>query len=118
MIWPGIAKHMAVTTSRPTGDSRGASKARRVTRRLQSRRLISNVARQPGARLAIGSPCVTEGGTIRVLEVDPELGLSVPVAEIARARQSLLARLRVFEPGIHEIPRDEGPRGYLGYWIV
>lgn len=61
---------------------------------------------------------MTEGGTIRVLEVDPELGLSVPVAEIARARQSLLARLRVLEPGIHEIPRDEGARGYLGYLIV
>jgi CRP/FNR family transcriptional regulator, cyclic AMP receptor protein len=53
-----------------------------------------------------------------VLEVDPELGLRVPAAEISRARDSLVAPVQVFEPGIFEIPHDDEARRGLGFLIV
>ena len=55
---------------------------------------------------------------IRVLEVDPELGLRVPAAQISSARDTLVAPVQVFEPGIFEIPRDDEARRALGFLIV
>jgi CRP/FNR family cyclic AMP-dependent transcriptional regulator len=81
--------------------------------------LISNVAVQP--RLFAGTFGVVLPGDspiVRILEVDPELGLRVPVAQIAQARRSLVAPLRALEPGFHAVPPEESGRGYLGYLIV
>jgi CRP-like cAMP-binding protein len=55
---------------------------------------------------------------VRVLEADPELGLRVPPAHIAAARQSLLATVRYFEPGTWEVPGGDGTHGHLGFLIV
>ena len=56
--------------------------------------------------------------TVRVLQVDPELGLRVPAGEISGAREALVAPLRQFEPGIFETPRDDDARRGLGFLIV
>jgi CRP/FNR family transcriptional regulator, cyclic AMP receptor protein len=49
--------------------------------------------------------------------VDPELGLRVPVADIARARKELVARVWTLEPGHWETPR-EMERGWLGFLVL
>jgi CRP/FNR family transcriptional regulator, cyclic AMP receptor protein len=56
--------------------------------------------------------------SVRVLELDPELGLRVPAAQISSARETLVAPMRVFEPGIFEIPHDDEARRALGFLIV
>jgi CRP/FNR family cyclic AMP-dependent transcriptional regulator len=55
--------------------------------------------------------------TIRVLEVDPELGLRIPPGEITSARQTLVAPLQRLEPGVCDVPAEGGP-GHLGFLIV
>lgn len=84
--------------------------------------LISNVraqrllaTSQQGVRV-IGAVGGARG--IRVLEVDPELGLRVPAAEISPAREALVAPVRAFEPGIFDIPQDDEARRALGFLIV
>jgi CRP/FNR family cyclic AMP-dependent transcriptional regulator len=42
----------------------------------------------------------------------------VPVTQIRRARGRLTAPLRTLAPGMHDVPADEGARGYLGFLIV
>ena len=56
-------------------------------------------------------------GKARVLELDPELGLRVPVADIARARREVVARVWTLEPGHWETPR-ELERGWLGFLVL
>jgi CRP/FNR family transcriptional regulator, cyclic AMP receptor protein len=56
-------------------------------------------------------------GKARVLEVDPELGLRVPVSEIVRARKELVARVWTLAPGYWETPRDL-ERGWLGFLVL
>lgn len=55
--------------------------------------------------------------TVRVLEVDRELGLRVPPEQVAEARRRLVAPVRSLAPGVCEVPAD-GSRGHLGYLIL
>lgn len=57
-------------------------------------------------------------GSIRLLEVDPELGLRVPAAQIARARVELTARVKSLPCGRWEVPHDHGDRGRLGFLLL
>jgi len=57
-------------------------------------------------------------GRERGLELDPELGLRIPVTEIAGAREQLVASVLELQPGHWEVPRDEGARGRLGFLIL
>jgi CRP-like cAMP-binding protein len=54
---------------------------------------------------------------VAVLERDPELGLRVPAAEIARARACLKAPLRTLPVGVWDTPREHPP-GHLGYLLL
>jgi CRP-like cAMP-binding protein len=40
------------------------------------------------------------------------------VAQIAHARERLTAPLRVLEPGLQEVPAEEGARGHLGFLVL
>ena len=60
---------------------------------------------------------VVAASTVRVLEVDRELGLRIPPERILEARRRLVAPLRSFERGIHEAPADGG-HGELGALIL
>jgi hypothetical protein len=51
--------------------------------------------------------------SVRVLECDPELGLRVPPAGIARAREELTARARWLGSGTWEEPLEGGRLGFL-----
>jgi CRP-like cAMP-binding protein len=53
------------------------------------------------------------GGSVRILEIDPELGLRVPAADIARARAELASRVRSLPRGRWEVPRDDSRLGFL-----
>ncbi len=55
---------------------------------------------------------------IRLLEVDPELGLRVPASQIRRARNDLRARARSLPCGRWEVPSDDGDRGRLGFLLI
>jgi hypothetical protein len=82
--------------------------------------------------LPVGSPPEGEGGlsispeqqhlraegSVRILELDPELGLRVPAAEIERARVELTARVKSLPCGRWEVPHDEGDRGGLGFLML
>ena len=57
------------------------------------------------------------GATVRVLEVDRELGLRVPPERVADARRCLVARVRSLSPGVRDVP-TEGGHGHLGYLIL
>lgn len=63
-------------------------------------------------------PPLRPGETVRLLEVDPELGLRVPASQIRRARLELVARERSLETGRWEVPHDEGDRGRLGFLVL
>ena len=56
--------------------------------------------------------------SVRLLEVDPELGLRVPAAEIRRARSQLRARVRSLPCGRWEVLHDEDDRGRLGFLLL
>lgn len=56
-------------------------------------------------------------GRVRVLEVDPELGLRVPAAEIARARHELVAPTLSLDCGIWEPPAYTEP-GLAGFLLI
>ena len=58
------------------------------------------------------------GGSVNILELDPELGLRVPAAEISRARLELTARVTALPPGRWEVPHEEGDRRALGFLIL
>jgi hypothetical protein len=55
--------------------------------------------------------------TVRVLEVDRELGLRIPPEALSEARRQLTAPVRTLSPGICEVPGDEA-RGHIGYLIL
>jgi CRP/FNR family transcriptional regulator, cyclic AMP receptor protein len=55
--------------------------------------------------------------TVRVLEVDRELGLRIPPEQLSEARRRLVAAVRTLSPGICEVPCDD-LRGHLGYLIL
>ena len=57
-------------------------------------------------------------GSVRILEVDPELGLRVPAAQISGARAQLVARVKALECGRWEVPHDEMERGTLGFLML
>jgi CRP/FNR family cyclic AMP-dependent transcriptional regulator len=56
--------------------------------------------------------------SIRLLEIDPELGLRVPADEIRRARAELTARETSLPRGRWEVPRHDGDRGALGFLML
>jgi len=58
------------------------------------------------------------GASARILELDPELGLRIPAAEIEYARQELVASVLALPPGHWDVPHDEGARGRLGYLVL
>jgi CRP/FNR family cyclic AMP-dependent transcriptional regulator len=55
---------------------------------------------------------------IRLLELDPELGLRVPVARIERARNELVTAVASFEPGTWAVPTELGDRGGIGVLML
>jgi CRP/FNR family cyclic AMP-dependent transcriptional regulator len=57
-------------------------------------------------------------GSARVLELDPELGLRIPPADIARARLELVAPVLAMPPGEWDVPHRDGARGRLGFLIL
>jgi CRP/FNR family cyclic AMP-dependent transcriptional regulator len=57
------------------------------------------------------------GTTVRVLEVDRELGLRIPPGQVADARRRLVALVTSMDQGISEVPAD-GVHGHLGYLIL
>jgi hypothetical protein len=82
--------------------------------------LISNVSLKPDPKPdSVGCPGVmgAAGKTVRVLEVDRELGLRVPPEQVAEARRHLVAPVRSLTPGICDVPA-EGGHGHLGYLIL
>jgi CRP/FNR family transcriptional regulator, cyclic AMP receptor protein len=54
----------------------------------------------------------------RILELDPELGLRIPAAEISRARRELVARVLALPTGPWDVPQAEGSHGRLGFLIL
>ena len=54
----------------------------------------------------------------RILELDPELGLRIPAAEIEHAREELVARVLTLPAGHWDVPHHEGSRGRLGYLVL
>jgi CRP-like cAMP-binding protein len=57
-------------------------------------------------------------GEIRILELDPELGLKVPASEIARARAALSARVTSLPCGHWEVPREGEELGAVGFLML
>jgi CRP-like cAMP-binding protein len=57
-------------------------------------------------------------GSVRILEVDPELGLRVPAAKIGRARVELTARAKSLPRGRWEVPNGDGDRTRLGFLML
>jgi CRP/FNR family transcriptional regulator, cyclic AMP receptor protein len=55
--------------------------------------------------------------SVRLLEIDPELGLRVPAEEIRRARDELRAHVRSLPCGRWEVLHEEGERGALGFLL-
>ncbi len=55
---------------------------------------------------------------VRILEVDPELGLRVPAGEISRAREQLTTRVETLACGHWEVPSNEGDPGSLGFLVL
>ena len=58
------------------------------------------------------------GDSVRILEIDPELGLRVPASEISRARTQLTARVKSLQRGRWEVPHDDPDRGRFGFLMI
>ena len=56
--------------------------------------------------------------SVRLLEADPELGLRVPAAQIARARKQLVAPVKALGAGRWEVPHDDIQHGRLGFLML
>jgi CRP/FNR family transcriptional regulator, cyclic AMP receptor protein len=56
--------------------------------------------------------------SVRILEIDPELGLRVPAADIERARVELTARVTSLHCGRWEVPHDDEDHGGLGFLML
>jgi len=70
----------------------------------------------PVNRLAAGKGGLSIEGSVQILKSDPELGLRVPVTQIADARNQLVARVKTLDPGRWEVPRDTTSR--LGFLML
>jgi CRP/FNR family cyclic AMP-dependent transcriptional regulator len=55
---------------------------------------------------------------VRLLELDPELGLRVPASHIRRARTELKARVRSLPCGRWEVPHEAGDHSRLGFLML
>jgi CRP/FNR family cyclic AMP-dependent transcriptional regulator len=55
---------------------------------------------------------------VRLLEIEPELGLRVPASQIRRARTELKARVKSLPCGRWEVPHGEGDRSRLGFLML
>jgi CRP/FNR family cyclic AMP-dependent transcriptional regulator len=55
---------------------------------------------------------------VRLLELDPELGLRLPVTQIRRARAELRARARFLPCGRWEVPHEKADQGRLGFLLL
>jgi hypothetical protein len=56
--------------------------------------------------------------SIRLLEIDPELGLRLPPSEIARARVELMARVTRLPCGRWEVLHDDADHSRLGFLML
>ena len=54
---------------------------------------------------------------VRILEIDPELGLRIPASEIGRARAALTARVASLPCGRWEVPHDDD-LGAVGFLMI
>jgi CRP/FNR family cyclic AMP-dependent transcriptional regulator len=77
-------------------------------------RQLTGSASELSARLVQPGPA----GTVRILEVDPELGLRVPASQITRARTELTARVKSYPCGRWEVPNEDADRGGLGFLML
>jgi CRP/FNR family transcriptional regulator, cyclic AMP receptor protein len=57
-------------------------------------------------------------GSVRILELDPELGLRIPAAEIALARTQLVTGVLSLPPGHWDVPHGDRSHGRLGFLII
>jgi CRP/FNR family cyclic AMP-dependent transcriptional regulator len=55
---------------------------------------------------------------VRLLECDPELGLRIPPAHIARSREELVARTLFFDVGLWAVPREFIDPSGVGYLVL
>ena len=55
---------------------------------------------------------------VKLLECDPELGLRIPAAGIARARDTLVAPVRSLPCGVWNVPEEPADRVRLGYLVT
>lgn len=56
--------------------------------------------------------------SVRILELDPELGLRIPAAEISIARSELVTAVLSLPRGHWDVPHGELSRGRLGFLII
>ena len=101
-------------TSQPKACGRYAPKFALQQRGSWNPTLISNPPRRsvPAAHLKGGSSCRGRNGSARVLELDPELGLAVPAAEISRARAAARrAACSSCRRGHWDVPHGDGAHG-------
>lgn len=78
----------------------------------------TRLAQQAGLETSARFAGARQEGSVRILEIDPELGLRVPAAQIPRARAELVARVRSLPCGRWEVPHDDGERGRLGFLML
>ena len=57
-------------------------------------------------------------GSVRLLEIEPELGLRVPPSHVARAREELTAHVKLLECGRWEVPHEIGDQSRLGFLVL
>jgi hypothetical protein len=80
--------------------------------------MAAEVGGQDSGSTGLEPSAGTSGGSVRLLEVDPELGLRVPAEQIRRARGELVARVRSLECGRWEVPHEDSDRGRLGFLML
>ena len=118
-IWPGMARHTRISPPRlvglgdPTPALLASQRARVDFQRwvptpsgvgCRARRTRVQVAAQERSD---ERPDPTHDGSARILELDPELGLRVPPAEITAARRELKAHVTTLPCGRWEVPHGE-----------
>lgn len=55
---------------------------------------------------------------VRILEIDPELGLRIPANQIGRARAALTARVTSLPCGRWEVPHEDEDLGAIGFLMI
>jgi CRP-like cAMP-binding protein len=79
--------------------------------------LASNTSRVRSPQATPEEGRTRELGSARILELDPELGLRLPVSEISRARRELKARVLSLPAGYWDVPSGSG-HAWLGFLIL